>query len=754
LEDIRTIAMLGNHTPRQCGIATFTADLATALSETSAEIDCLVLAMNDHGASHSYPPRVRFEIEESDPASYRRAADFLNVNDVEVASVQHEYGIFGGKAGSHLLPLLRDLRMPIVTTLHTVVKEPTSVQRAAMDEITRLSERLVVMSAHGADLLQDVHGVPREKIDLIPHGIPETPAVACSKPQLGVEGRNVLLTFGLLSPDKGIEYVIDALPEIVAAHPETVYVVLGATHPHVRQREGEAYRLMLELRAQKLGVDANVIFHDRFVSQRELSDFLSAADIYVTPYLNPAQITSGTLAYAVGAGKAVISTPYLYASELLAERRGILVPWRDPGAIAKEVVGLLGDDEERRALGARAAAHGRQMRWPAVASRYMESFARARADHSERRRTVFHARTLAGRPTALPEVKLDHIRQMTDGTGILQHAIYGVPRYEDGYCIDDNARALLLMALIEDAGTSEAATVRALATRYIAFVSHAFNQPRGRFRNFMSYSREWLEDCGSEDSHGRTLWALGTVVGRSEGPGKQSLAGRLFQEALPAVGRFTSPRAWAFTLLGIDEYLRAFQGDSNVQAIGADLSQRLLELHRKTSDDSWPWFENVLAYSNARLCQALLVSGTWLANEEMVSTGLRSLRWLVGLQISESGDFEPVGSDGFYPRGGAKARFDQQPIEAGAMVAGCLAAARITSDPAWERDARCAFAWFLGRNHLQQAVYDPVTGGCRDGIHADRLNQNQGAESTLAFLLALCEMRAASPAAPAGVTRS
>lgn len=755
LEDFRRIAILGNHTPRQCGIATFTADLAQALADGFVDVESLVLAMNDPGASHAYPPLVRFEIEESDPASYRRAADFLNVNGVEVTCVQHEYGIFGGKAGGHLLPLLRDLRMPIVTTLHTVVKEPSPAQRTAMDEITRLSERLIVMSAHGADLLHEVHGVPPEKIDLIPHGIPDAPPTACGKRQLGVEGRAVLLTFGLLSPDKGIEYVIDALPEIVAAHPETVYVVLGATHPHVRQRQGETYRLMLELRAQKLGVDANVIFHDRFVSQRELSDFLSAADIYVTPYLNPAQITSGTLAYAVGAGKAIVSTPYLHASELLAEGRGILVPRRDPRAIAREVVALLGDDDERHALGERAAALGRQMRWPEVAKRYMESFTRARSEHSERRRTVFRARTLAGRPAMLPEVKLDHVRQMTDGTGMLQHAIYGVPRYEDGYCIDDNARALLLMALIEDAGTSESASVRALAARYLAFVRHAFNPSRGRFRNFMSYTREWLEECGSEDSHGRTLWALGTVVGRSEDPGKQSLAGHLFQDALPAVGDFTSPRAWAFTLLGIDEYLRAFQGDSTVQAIGSDLGHRLLDLHRATSDDSWPWFEDRLAYSNARLCQALLVSGTWLGHEEMVATGLRSLRWLVDVQVSEAGDFEPIGSDGFYPRGGPRALFDQQPIEAGAMVAGCLAAARVTADPAWERDARRAFAWFLGRNHLQQAVYDPATGGCRDGIHADRLNQNQGAESTLAFLLALSEMRAAAPASPvAGAHRS
>src|SRR3989454_5326167 len=603
---IRTVGVLGNHLPRQCGIATFTTHLSDAIATEYSGIDCFVLAMNDPGRHHAYPARVRFEIGEGDVASYRRAADFLNVNRVDVVCIQHESGIFGGKAGSHVLALLRELRTPIVTTLHTILGEPTAVQRGAMDEIARLSTRLVVMSAHGAALLHDVYGVPEEKIDLIPHGIPNVPVAPRSKDQLGVEGKSVILTFGLLSPDKGIEHVIDALPAILERYPNTVYIVLGATHPHVKERHGETYRLMLELRAQRLGVDSSIIFHDRFVSKGVLIEFLSAADIYITPYLNPEQITSGTLAYAVGAGKAVISTPYVYARELLADGRGILVPWRDPQAIAREVVGLLGDDVRRLALSERAAAHGRDMAWPVVARRYLQSFERARTDHADRMRTVFQAKTLAERPAELPEIDLEHVRLMSDGTGVLQHAAFSVPRYDDGYCLDDNARALLLLALIEDAGTEDGKGVRALAARYLAFVSHAFNQERGRFRNFMSYSREWLEEYGSEDSHGRALWALGTVVGRSSDPGKQSLGGHLFHAALPAVGTFTSPRAWAFALLGIDEYLRAFQGDRNVQSVRRTLALRLLEAFRRTQSPDWPWFEDRLTYSNARLSQALL----------------------------------------------------------------------------------------------------------------------------------------------------
>jgi glycosyltransferase involved in cell wall biosynthesis len=699
--------------------------------------------MNDTGRRHAYPGRVRFEIAESDVAAYRRAADFLNVNSVDIVCVQHEYGIFGGKAGSHVIALLRELRMPIVTTLHTILREPSAPQRAAMDEISRLSTRLVVMTPHGGALLRNVYGVPGDKIDVIPHGIPHVPSAMRSKEQLGVEGKSVILTFGLLSPDKGIEYVIDALPAILERYPETVYIVLGATHPHVKERHGETYRVMLELRAKRLGVDSSMIFHDRFVSQGEVVEFLSAADIYITPYLNPEQITSGTLAYAVGAGKAVISTPYLYARELLVEGRGILVPWRDPQAIAREVIDLIGDDAKRLALCERAAAHGRDMAWPAVARRYMQSFERARTEHTVQLRTVFQAKTLAMRPAELPEINLEHVRLMSDGTGLLQHATFSVPRYDDGYCLDDNARALLLMALVEDAGTEESRGVRALAARYLAFVNHAFNERCGRFRNFMSYSREWLEEYGAEDSHGRAVWALGTVVGRSGDPGKQSLAGHLFHSGLPALAAFTSPRAWAFALLGIDEYLRAFQGDSNVQSIRRTLAQRLLDLYRRTRTSDWPWFEDRLTYSNARLSQALLVSGARMEHEEMTTTGASSLAWLASLQCSEEGYFTPIGSNGFYRRGERKALFDQQPLEACAMISACLEAGRVTSEGRWAEHARRAFGWFLGQNHLHQSVYDATTGGCRDGLHADRVNENQGAESTLSFLLALTEMRSA-----------
>ena len=738
--NIRRVALLGNHLPRQCGIATFTTDLSDAIAAVGPDLDCFVLAMNDGRHQHAYPGRVRFELTDTDAGAYTRAADFLNVNAVDVISVQHEYGIFGGKAGSHLLPLLRELRMPIVTTLHTILRTPNLHQRRVMDEITALSDRIVVMTAGGAEILREVHGVDEDKIDVIPHGIPNIP-FAGSKSRLGVEGRPLVLTFGLLSPDKGIENVIDALPAILGQYPDAVYIVLGATHPHIIERQGETYRIMLEDRAKRLGVDGNVIFHNRFVSQSELSEFLAAADVYITPYLNPEQITSGTLAYALGAGKAVISTPYAYAQELLADGRGILVPARDPSAIATEIIGLLDDPEKAMALRRRAAAHGRAMLWPSVAHSYLRTFERARKEHAQRARTAFRAHTLATRPAELPQVVLDHVEVMTDDTGMLQHASYNVPRYEEGYCLDDNARALLLMTLIEEAGTDDPRLVRKLASRYLAFVSHAFNAQTGRFKNFMSHSRKWLEEQGSEDSHGRALWALGTVVGTSADPGRQSLSGALFHAALPAVSGFSSPRAWAFALLGIEQYLHAFEGDRHVQAAGRAIAERLFHLFRQTDRPDWPWCENRVTYCNARLPQALIATGAWSGDEAMTATGIRSLEWLMTIQRTGDGYFAPIGTRGFFERGMKAAVFDQQPVDACATVSACMHAFRTTGDHRWSEHARSAFTWFLGQNQLQQPLYDPLSGGCRDALHADRVNENEGAESTLSFLLSLMEMR-------------
>jgi glycosyltransferase involved in cell wall biosynthesis len=741
---INRIAFIGNYLPRQCGIATFTTDLCEAIATEYCDTTCIALPVNDLEAGYVYPPRVRFELTEKDVDSYRRAADFLNINNVALVCLQHEYGIFGGRAGSHILALLRELRMPIVTTLHTILRGPDPDQRRVLEEVATLSDRLVVMSQRGAEFLQEVYGVPPEKIDLIPHGIPDVPFVDPSfhKDLFGVEGKIVLLSFGLLSPNKGIENVIAALPTILTKHPNVVYIILGATHPHVKRQDGETYRLSLQWLAQEKGVEGQVIFYNRFVSLEELVEFISTADIYITPYLNPAQITSGTLAYTLGAGRAVISTPYWYAEEMLAEERGLLVPFRDPKALAEQVIYLLDNEGKRHAMRKRAYLFGRSMIWPQVARRYMESFERAKAERRHFAPTGFAVKPLDKRPGELPPLKLDHLHHMTDETGVLQHAFFTVPNYREGYTTDDNARALMVSALLEELGNSEALE---LGSRYLAFIWYAFNTETGRFRNLMDYQRHWLEDSGSDDSHGRALWALGTVLGRSNTPSLHSMAGRLFEQALPAILDTTSPRAWAFALIGIHEYLRRFAGDRRAGQVREELAGRLLRLYQSCRSDEWCWYEEGLTYCNAALPHALLMCGQSMANDAMTKAGQESLRWLADLQRAdkEAGHFVPIGSSGFYRRSGERARFDQQPVEAQATVSACLEAYQVTGDRSWRKEARCAFEWFLGRNDLNLPVYDPTTGGCRDGLHPDRLNENQGAESTLAFLQALLELRLA-----------
>jgi glycosyltransferase involved in cell wall biosynthesis len=751
---LNRVAFIGNYLPRQCGIATFTTDLCEAIATEHSEITCIAVPVNDIVAGYPYPGRVRFELAEKDIDSYLRAADFLNINNVDLVCLQHEYGIFGGRAGSHVLALLRELRMPIVTTLHTILRDPDPDQRRVLEEVAGLSDRLVVMSQRGVEFLHEIYGVPLEKIDLIPHGIPDVPFVDPSfhKDLFGVEGKIVLLSFGLLSANKGIENVISALPDILAKHPNVVYIILGATHPHVIQRDGETYRLGLQWLAQEKGVEGQVIFYNRFVSLEELIEFIGAADIYITPYLNAAQITSGTLAYTVGAGKAVISTPYWYAEEMLAEERGVLVPFSDPAALGEQVIELLDNESRRHAMRKRAYMFGRDMIWPQVARRYRETFDRARAERRHFSQVDFAVKPLDKRPGELPPLKLDHLHNMTDTTGMLQHALFTVPNYSEGYTTDDNARALMVGALLEELGQVEAP---ALASRYLAFISYAFNPETGRFRNFMDYQRNWLEASGSDDSHGRALWALGTVLGRSNTAALQSMAGRLFEQALPTILKTTSPRAWAFALIGIHEYLRRFEGDRMADQVREELAGRLLELYKTNNSDKWHWFEDRLTYCNAALPHALLLCGQWMPNDAMTAAGLESLAWLTDLQRSggERHHFVPVGSNGFYRNGGERARFDQQPVEAQATVSACLEAYRITGDKRWRKEAGRAFDWFSGRNDLNLPVYDPTTGGCRDGLHPDRANENQGAESTLAYLQALLELRLAENSLLSAETR-
>jgi glycosyltransferase involved in cell wall biosynthesis len=743
-EGIESVAVIGNYLPRQCGIATFTTDLVEGISAVAPDLECWAAAMNDKPEGYSYPEKVRFEINQNKLTDYGVASQFINIGQADIVCLQHEYGLFGGSAGSHLLELLSELRMPVVTTLHTILKDPAPEYREVMCKLADLSDKLVVMSQKGSDFLRDIYAVPKEKIAFIHHGIPDTPFLDSSfyKDKFGVEGKKVLLTFGLLSPNKGIENVLQALPAIIQKHPDVVYIVLGATHPHVLESHGDAYRIMLQQFVHKLDIGEHVIFQNRFVALRELCEFLGIADIYVTPYLDEAQITSGTLAYAMGTGKAVISTPYWYATEMLAEDRGRIVPFRNPEAIAEQIIGLLDNDVERHAIRKKAYTFTREAIWEEVSRKYLQVFSEVRQNRTRkpRPRHSYIENIKAITNFELPEIKLDHLKAFTDDTGILQHANHTIPDRTHGYCTDDNARALLVAAMGHKYLPMSGLGLDVLSGHYLGFLLYAYNEKTGRFRNFMTYSRQWMEEIGSEDAHGRAIWCLGKAVAYLDDPGYLAMNTTLFKKAVQSAESLRSPRSVAFCLVGIHAYLQRFSGDSDVRRIFKVLAEKLFDQFKNNATDDWPWPENALNYANGKLPHALLLSGRRMQRNDMTVIGLNALKWLLAIQ-TEDNHFVPIGSNGWYEKGGPRARFDQQPVEANGMIEACVEAFSVTRDQMWFENAVMCFNWFLGHNDLNMSLYDPKTGGCRDGLMADGINQNQGAESSLAWLLSLMTLQ-------------
>jgi glycosyltransferase involved in cell wall biosynthesis len=733
--------MIGNSLPRRCGIATFTTDLQRAISDSRPNLVTSIVAMTDHGQAYDYPATVALQIKDDTIEAYVRAAAVLNAGRFDVACLQHEFGIFGGEAGAHILELLSRLTMPVVTTLHTVLAEPTAAQRAVMDHIIEMSSKIVVMANKGRELLRIVYRVPDEKIEVIAHGIPDFPFVEpdAAKAALGFSGRSVILTFGLLSPSKGIEVMIDAMPSILERRPDAVYVVLGATHPNLVRDQGEAYRESLMTRVRELGVKDHVVFLDQFVDQATLLEFISMCDVYVTPYLNKAQMTSGTLAYSFGLGKPVVSTPYWHARELLADGRGTLVPFSDAAETGKAISQLLTDDPRRQAMRERAYASSRSMTWERTAERYMTAFENARQGHWLKVIARPEPAVIAPQVAAAPAMQTGHFLSMCDDTGLLQHAVHSVPDRLHGYCVDDNARALLLACALNEPGEEPLAEL--LTSRFAAFVQHAWNPDIGRFRNFMGFDRTWLEEQGSEDSHGRTLWALGECARRDASLSRRRWAVALFAQALPVVKTFRSPRAAAFTLLGLDAYCAVVPDDRRAHEIRRILADRLMLGLTSVETPDWLWFEESLAYDNARLPQALIVTGMATRTPGYVDAGLRSLRWLMSLQTASTGHFRPVGTASFGEHRTLPGAFDQQPVEATATIAACLSALRADDDPQWETAATGAFSWFLGSNDLSVSLVDADTGSCRDGLHPDRANENRGGESVVCYLLGLAEIR-------------
>ncbi|TPG49835.1 glycosyltransferase family 4 protein [Sphingomonas glacialis] len=745
VNSIDHVALVGNFLPRKCGLATYTTDTFTALKGRFPDLKIDVYAMDDHPGRYEYPPEVTRSIPEQDRMQYLEAAREIEASGAQALWLQHEYGIYGGPAGEHILALLERVSMPVIVTLHTILEKPNADQRRVMEGLLRRASRVVVMAERGREILERVYGAAGRSIVMIPHGVPDREFVAPDtlKARFGWEDRDVVLTFGLLAPGKGIEVMINALPAIVEQNPNVLYAVLGATHPNLVAHEGEKYRDKLKALALDHGVGRNIEFIDAFLEHDELIDYLQAADIYATPYLNPAQITSGTLSYAVGVGKAVVSTPYVHATEILADGHGVLVDFGDSAAFAREINALLGSERNRIKLSERAYARGRTMIWPRLAEVAMREIAQMVAAKPLR----MPSSTAALTPLA-PDFAA--VERMSDSTGMLQHSIFSIPDRRHGYCIDDNARALMLVSQMTSLDPVQRDK---WMTIYASFLQYAWNPEARRFRNFMNFDRTWCEDFGSEDSNGRTLWAFGVTARDAQMDKHRMWAASMFDITASLALELGSPRAHGFAMLGAAAMLEAVPGHTLARTILTRFGDELVALLEDARRPQWEWFEIVLAYDNARLPEALLRAGIALKRDDMIQCGLTTLEWIVAKQTSPDGRFRAVGSESFGRVYAEPLQFDQQPLEAQATIDACSAAFDASQDTRWVEEANRAYRWYLGQNDLDLPLATAQDGGCFDGLMPTGLNRNQGAESILALQLAGCTIsglakRAQSVAGP------
>ncbi|MDI7775958.1 glycosyltransferase family 4 protein [Asticcacaulis sp. EMRT-3] len=729
---IKRPAIIGNFPPRQCGLATFTRDMYSCLSAALPKAHWNVIAINDPGAAYAYPDDVTHQLPQNDAQAYRALADTLNSDGTDILFVQHEFGIYGGPSGAYLIGLLERLSMPIITTLHTILENPNPEQRRVMRELIRLSATLVTMAEKGAEILRRIYGVPSSQISVVPHGAPSRPIHDTDdfKDRLNLSGRKTLTTFGLLSPNKGIETIIAALPELIKTCPEIVYLVIGVTHPHLIRAEGEAYRDKLKVMARELGVSGHVRFINRFINDNDLIDILQASDVYVTPYLTETQITSGTLAYALALGRPVVSTPYWHAKEALADGVGILCPFGDTEAFTTAIARLMSSDKIRAAMTKRAYEAARPSRWSAVAQAYV-----ARAEAAILTPRVTHE--------ALPEAlktapSWAAIARMSDDCGIFQHGKYRLPDRQHGYCADDNARALSWVARASHLAPLTPDQT-ALAYRYAAFMNHAWN-PDGRFRNFMSYGRQWLDDGGSDDCCARSYESL-VDVARSNLPADlRQWATELGSRVIVHAAAWPSLRARAVMIKALARSFGVIGDGQFIQATARDLCLSLHGSLKAHAGGQKVWFDESLSYDNGRLSEGLIIGGHFLAEADMISDGLASLHYLMTRQTAPDGCFLPVPTSHFCEDGQAHPIYDQQPLEVLATIDACLSAARLTGDLHWKDEAIRAFNWFLGDNTQGLSLLDGE-GGCYDGLTPHGCNENQGAESLLAYPLSWAALK-------------
>jgi len=737
------IGFVSSYIPRQCGIATFTNDLARGINKisTNGGYKTTFTAVNDIPDGYNYDSTVKFDINIQNINDFKEAAHYLNLSDCDVVNLQHEFGLYGGEAGSNILYLLDKLNKPIITTLHTILDKPDEMQYKVMKEIGNRSSHLVVLSHRSYKILQEVYDFHSGKVKYIPHGAPDVPFIdpVYYKDKFNLTGKKVLLTFGLLGPNKGVEDVISAMPDVVNKYPEFVFIVLGATHPNVKRESGESYRYSLMDQVKKNHLEDHVRFVNRFVDKSELLEYLLMSDMYISPYQNKEQIVSGTLTYALASGKTVISTPYWYAEEALDNGRGVIVPFKNPEVISETIQLLLGDENKRNEYRKKAYDYGRKMIWQEVGESYVDLFHKAVSEYKMTHSSpaaIYRYKSFS----SLPEISLVHLKNLTDTTGIIQHATYSIPDRNEGYCVDDNVRALLVAVMYKLSYNDSSLDTQ--INTYLSFLHHSLNHEKGLFRNFMTYNRVWLDETGSEDSNGRVIYALGYLLKNLKEYSNLSLVKNLFDQNIKNMTGFKNPRSMAQIIIGCIFYLNRFSGAREIKEIVKNLADVLLELYYSNSSEDWQWFEDTVTYENARLPQALLMYGLYTDSEKHIEAGLKSLDWYYNCMYDEDKKcISLIGNEGWYPQGGVKAKYDQQPLEIPAIIDACFQAYLATRDPDWITKLNIAFSWFLGNNDRQEIICNLETGGCSDGLNSTKINLNQGAESTICWLLSLLRMR-------------
>lgn len=731
------IAYISTYPPRECGIATFNQNLVGAVNANFTGKDALtqsgfVVAMNDSEKlkQYEYPDEVKFIVRQDSQKDYIRAANYLNTSNADVCILEHEFGIYGGESGIYILPLINRLQKPLITVLHTVLREPSFVQKIIMREIADQSAKVIVMSKRAVEFLIDIYEIPTDKIQIIEHGVPDLEADEKNeiKKLAAFKNKRVLFTFGLISRNKGLETVIKALPAIVKQNPDVMYVVLGNTHPGVLKNNGEEYRDSLKRLAAQLGVSKHLTFINKFVSEAELFQYLTAVDIYITPYLNEAQITSGTLSYAIGAGAAVVSTPYWHATELLADNRGRLFDFKDDEQLGAIVNDLLGNEESLAQLKRNAYDYGLHLRYPKIGAEYIKIAQEAAAKHDVNDKIL---QSTIVDPEIMPRFSLDHVLRLTDDTGIVQHAKFGIPNLKEGYCLDDNARALIMALMAYQRNKSPEALK--LLPIYLSYI-HYMQTEDGNFRNFLSFSRQYLDEVGSEDSFGRTIWSLGYLINCATNNSYREFAVEIFHKAVQQFKTLYHLRGLANTIIGIALYLKVFPNDEGTLVEMNRLTEPLMDSYAKHRDTDWHWFEEKMTYDNAILPLALMHACEITGDQKVKAVALESMAFLDKLTLS-NGYLTPVGNAGWYHKGGEFPLYDQQAIETMAMVLMNFQAYQIWHQPEYIEKMFACYMWFLGENSLRAPLYDHETKGCCDGILPTGINRNQGAESTLAYLI-------------------